>query len=47
MRRSAPGYHWVIWVARAIADLKGADHVARSHIAEALSYRRIAPSRFA
>ena len=28
-----------------LADLDGADNVARIHIAEALSYRRVAPGR--
>jgi magnesium chelatase family protein len=30
-------------VARTIADLSGAEKVGRIHVAEALSYRRIAP----
>ena len=30
-------------VARTIADLAGAEHVGRLHVAEALSYRRRAP----
>jgi magnesium chelatase family protein len=30
-------------VARTIADLAGAEHVGRIHVAEALSYRRQAP----
>jgi magnesium chelatase family protein len=47
MRLSARGYHRVLRVARTIADLEGASHVARTHVAEALSFRRIAPSRFA
>jgi magnesium chelatase family protein len=42
MKLSARGYHRVLKVARTIADLSGADTVAKSHIAEALSYRRIA-----
>ena len=41
MRLSARGYHRVLKVARTIADLVGAETVARPHVAEALSYRRI------
>ncbi|RMD86591.1 MAG: ATP-binding protein, partial [Alphaproteobacteria bacterium] len=41
---SARGYHRVLRVARTLADLEGAATIARSHIAEALSYRRIAPA---
>jgi magnesium chelatase family protein len=45
MRLSARGYHRVLKVARTLADLDGSDSVRRIHIAEALSYRRIAPPR--
>ena len=38
MRLTARGYHRVLRVARTIADLAGAQSVARAHVAEALSY---------
>jgi magnesium chelatase family protein len=38
---SARGYHRVLRVARTIADLDGADAVARAHIAEAVSFRLV------
>ena len=41
LRLSARGYHRVLNVARTLADLDGAEGVARIHVAEALSYRRI------
>ncbi|NNC38247.1 MAG: YifB family Mg chelatase-like AAA ATPase [Hyphomonadaceae bacterium] len=37
---TARGYHRVLRVARTLADLDGAEHVRRIHIAEALSHRR-------
>jgi magnesium chelatase family protein len=43
MRLSARGYTRMLRVARTIADLAGAGEVGRIHVAEALSYRRIAP----
>jgi magnesium chelatase family protein len=43
MRLTARGYHRVLRVARTIADLTGADTVARMHVAEAISYRRVGP----
>ena len=43
MRLSARGYHRVLRVARTIADLAGGETVGRTHVAEALSYRRRAP----
>jgi magnesium chelatase family protein len=42
MRLTARGYHRVLRVARTIADLGGTTGVGRVHIAEALSFRRLA-----
>jgi len=36
---SARGYHRVLRVARTIADLDGSEHVLKSHVAEAVSFR--------
>jgi magnesium chelatase family protein len=43
MRLSARGFHRVLRVARTIADLAGSEGVGRVQVAEALSYRRVAP----
>jgi len=45
MRLTARGYHRVLRVARTLADLDGSEDVRRIHVAEALSYRRMAPGR--
>jgi len=45
LRLSARGYHRVLRVARTLADLEGEAQVRRIHVAEALSYRRMAPGR--
>jgi magnesium chelatase family protein len=44
LRMSARGYTRVLRTARSIADLEGAETVRRAHVAEALSYRRRAPT---
>ncbi|HEX2070051.1 MAG TPA: YifB family Mg chelatase-like AAA ATPase [Thermoleophilaceae bacterium] len=41
------GHDRVLRVARTIADLAGAERVARDHVAEALGYRAVAPGRAA
>ncbi len=43
LKLSARGYHRVLRVARTLADMADEAQVRRVHIAEALSYRRIAP----
>ncbi len=43
MRLSARGYTRMLRVARTIADMGGAEGIGRIHVAEALSYRRVAP----
>ncbi|MEM6901780.1 MAG: YifB family Mg chelatase-like AAA ATPase [Pseudomonadota bacterium] len=43
MGLSARGFHRVIRVARTIADLEAAADINRTHLAEALSYRRMMP----
>jgi magnesium chelatase family protein len=45
LKLSARGYHRVLRVARTLADLEGVDAVKRLHVAEALSYRKIAAQR--
>jgi len=45
MHLSARGYHRILRVSRTLADMDGTDSVKRLHIAEALSYRRVAPGR--
>ena len=45
MHLTARGYHRVLRVARTIADLDNTAQIRRAHIAEALSFRRIAPER--
>ena len=47
LKLSARGYHRMLRVSRTLADLEGADGVRRIHVAEALSFRRIAPNRAA
>lgn len=45
MRLTARGYHRVLRVARTLADLDGTESIARIHVAEALSYRRLGLGR--
>jgi magnesium chelatase family protein len=45
LKLSARGYHRVLRVARTLADLDAVPGVARVHVAEALSYRRVALAR--
>lgn len=39
LQLSARAYHWVLKLARTIADLAGSDRIAPYHLAEALQYR--------
>ncbi len=39
MQLTARAYHRILKLARTIADLAGAEHVAPNHLAEALQYR--------
>jgi len=45
LKLSARGYHRVLRVARTLADLDGSAAVRRSHVAEALAYRRVGVGR--
>ncbi len=45
LKLSARGYHRVLRVARTLADMDASASVRRVHVAEALSYRRLAPAR--
>ncbi|HEX9809435.1 MAG TPA: YifB family Mg chelatase-like AAA ATPase [Alphaproteobacteria bacterium] len=45
MKLSARGYHRVLRVARTLADLDGSGGVRRTHIAEAVGFRRVVPAR--
>ncbi|MEM9197809.1 MAG: YifB family Mg chelatase-like AAA ATPase [Pseudomonadota bacterium] len=45
LRLSARAYHRVLRLARSIADLAGAEQVSKTHIAEAVGYRRAPLSR--
>lgn len=42
MQLSARGYHWVLRIARTLADHDAAEGIGRLHIAEILSYRALA-----
>ena len=44
---TARGWTRTLRLARTIADLEGADAVRRTHVAEALIYRRVAAGRAA
>lgn len=45
MHLTARGFHRILKLARTLADLDGAAHVARIHAAEALAYRGASPGR--
>jgi magnesium chelatase family protein len=46
MKPTARGDRRVLKVARTLADSDASARVRRIHVAEALSYRRIAPGRY-
>lgn len=41
MQLTARGCHKILKVARTIADLDGAEHIARYHLSEAIGYREL------
>jgi magnesium chelatase family protein len=45
LRLTARGYNRILRVARTIADLDGAETIAKPHLAEAIGFRRVAPQR--
>lgn len=44
LKLTARGYHRVLKVARTLADLEGGENIRKTHIAEAISYRRLSLS---
>jgi magnesium chelatase family protein len=45
LRLTARGYNRILRVARTVADLDGAETIAKPHVAEAIGFRRVAPQR--